>query len=47
MKTPARFPCAIGHAMESWASVAFFLRNGIERGAQPEVLLDIDTLKPR
>jgi hypothetical protein len=26
MKAPARFPWAIGHAMESWASVAFFLR---------------------
>ena len=26
MKTPARFPWAIGHAMESWASVAFLLR---------------------
>jgi hypothetical protein len=25
-KAPARFPWAIGHAMESWASVAFFLR---------------------
>ena len=26
MKTPARFPWAIGHAIESWASVAFLLR---------------------
>jgi hypothetical protein len=25
-KTPARFPWAIGQAMESWASVVFFLR---------------------
>ena len=36
MKTPARFPWAIGHAMESWASVAFFLR-AMAASAEPSL----------
>jgi hypothetical protein len=36
MKTPARFPWAIGHAMESWASVAFFLR-AMASSAEPSL----------
>jgi hypothetical protein len=39
MKAPARKLWAIGQAMESWASVAFFPRDGLKRRAQSEISL--------
>jgi hypothetical protein len=47
MKTPARVHWAIGQAIESWVSVAFFRRDGVQRRAQSEVFLDIGAVKAR
>ena len=47
MKAPAREPWVIGQAMASWASVAFFARDGLERRAQPKVIREIGAVEAR